>query len=396
MILAPFLLAAAALVMCYILIGYPLLLALCVHRSAPPARKDPGFRTTVSLILAVRNGEEFIRGKLESITALKYPRDLLEILIVSDGSTDATEQIVESFADPRVRLLRTAHSGKPAALNLALRHASGEILFFTDVRQTLDPDALSHLVSNFADPSIGAATGELHYLDVSSAGEEADIEMYWRYELWARRRHSQIDSTFTPTGCLYALRRSLADFLPPDALADDAVMAFRAFLRGYRVVVDPEAIVFDYAGVKGGEFRRKLRTLGGLLQVHVRMPAYFSHANRMRFHFFSHKSARLVLPWAILLAWVATLALPPSPFRSFLLGDEILFVVVAVLDTFIPKTFFLKRLSSPARSFLAMNAAALLSPVVFLVPHRVLWRPTQVKTKHADGRAVEDSTRQSL
>jgi hypothetical protein len=113
----------------------------------------------------------------------------------------------------------------------------------------------------------------------------------------------------------------------------------------------------------------------------------------MRFHFFSHKSARLVLPWAILLAWVATLALPPSPFRSFLLVDEILFVVVAVLDTFIPKTLFLKRLSSPARSFLAMNAAALLSPVVFLVPHRVLWRPTQVKTKHPDGRAVEDSTK---
>src|ERR1039457_244284 len=101
MILAPFLLAAAALVMCYILIGYPLLLALCVHRSAPPVRKDPGFRTTVSLILAVRNGEEFIRGNLESITALKYPRDLLEILIVSDGSTDATEQIVEAVAGPQ-------------------------------------------------------------------------------------------------------------------------------------------------------------------------------------------------------------------------------------------------------------------------------------------------------
>ena len=395
MILAPVLLVSATLGILYILVGYPLLLAFCFRRSAPPVRKNPEFRATVSILLAVHNGEEFIRRKLESIAALRYPRDLIEILIVSDGSTDATEQIVESFADSRVRLLRKARGGKPAALNLALQHASGDILFMTDVRQTIDPDALAHLVSNFADPSIGAVTGELHYLNAASAGEEADIEVYWRYELWARRRHSDIDSTFTPTGCLYAMRRTLAESLPPDTLTDDAVMAFRAILRGYRVIVDPKAVVFDYAGVKGGEFRRKLRTLGGLLQMHVRMPGYFSRANRMRFHFFSHKSARLVLPWALLLAWAATVALPGSLFRSFLLIDEALFVVLAALDQFVPKTSALKRISSPARSFLAMNAAALLAPAVFFVPHGVLWRPTQVETKRSDGRAVDDSTGQS-
>jgi hypothetical protein len=103
----------------------------------------------------------------------------------------------------------------------------------------------------------------------------------------------------------------------------------------------------------------------------------------MRFHFFSHKSARLALPWSILLALAATLALPPSPFRSFLTVAELLFLAVAALDRFVPERLFLKRLSSPVRSFVVMNVAALLSPVVFLVPHGVLWRPTQIKAKHS-------------
>jgi cellulose synthase/poly-beta-1,6-N-acetylglucosamine synthase-like glycosyltransferase len=117
------------------------------------------FRTTVSVLLAVHNGEQFLRRKLESLLALDYPQDLLEILVISDGATDATMSIAEEFADRRVRLLRKSRGGKAAALNLGLKHASGDILFFTDVRQPLDPAALRHLVANFADPSVGVVSG---------------------------------------------------------------------------------------------------------------------------------------------------------------------------------------------------------------------------------------------
>ena len=379
---AAILLAVATLVAAYIMIGYPLLLSVYNRRAAPPIRKDMSFRPTVTVIVAVYNGEQFIRQKLESLLALRYPRELVQILVVSDGATDGTDSIVESFANRGVQLIRVPRAGKPAALNAALRQATGEILFFTDVRQALDPDALSHLTANFADPSVGAVTGELQMLDPARAGQQADIELYWRYELWARRRHSQIDSLFNTTGCIYALRRSLAAPIAPDTLTDDAVIPLRAFFRGYRVIFDEQAVAYDYPTVEGGEFRRRLRTLAGLWQVHIRLPQLFTRANRMRFHFLSHKSARLALPWAILLIWAATLALPSSPFRSFLLVDELLFVAVALIDRYIPKWFPLKRISSPARTFLAMNIAALLALAVFFVPPETLWRPTRVKVKH--------------
>jgi cellulose synthase/poly-beta-1,6-N-acetylglucosamine synthase-like glycosyltransferase len=379
--LAAVLLAIASAMVFYIIAGYPILLAFFTRRAAPQVQKDTGFRTTVSVLMAVRNGEEFIREKLECLVGLDYPAHLREIVVVSDGSTDATEAIAGSFAERGVRLIRVTRAGKAAAINEALRHASGEILFFTDVRQKLAPDALSHLVANFADPTIGAVTGELRILNPDSTGEEADMELYWRYELLVRRRHSQIDSTFSATGCIYAIRRSLSAPIPPDTLSDDVVIPLRAFFRGYRVIFDPEAIAFDHPTSEGGEFRRKLRTLAGLWQVHLRLPELFTRANRMRLDFLSHRFARLVLPWAVLLVCAATMALPASPVRRFLLIDELALVALAALDYLVPKGFFLKRVSSPARTFLAMNLASLLAIGVFVVPPETLWRPTRVKVR---------------
>jgi cellulose synthase/poly-beta-1,6-N-acetylglucosamine synthase-like glycosyltransferase len=374
-------LAVGAAIVLYTIAGYPVFLALWKRRAAPPVRKDLRFRTTVSTVLAVHDGEQFIRAKLESLLALRYPAGLLDILVVSDGSRDGTDGIVESFAGRGVRLLRVPRGGKAAALNAGLEHSSGEILFLTDVRQPLDPDTLSHLVANFADPSVGVVTGELRFVGPESIGEQADMELYWRYELWVRRRHSEIDSMFGATGCICAMRRSLADPLPPDTLTDDAVMPLRAFFRGYRVIFDPEAIAFDYPTAEGMEFRRRLRTLAGLWQVCIRMPELFTGANRMRLHFLSHKFSRLVLPWAVLLVCSATLALDASPFRSFLWIAEALLVAIALVDVLVPRKFPLKRITSPARTFMFMNAAALLSIMVFFVQPATLWRTTCVKVR---------------
>jgi len=378
--LAVILLATASAVVFYFLIGYPILLAIS-RRAAPPVRKDPAFRPTISVMVAVHNGEEFLQRKIESLLALDYPAHLREILLISDGSTDATEPIAASFADRGVRLLCVPRGGKAAALNAGLAQASGEILFFTDVRQLLDARALSHLAANFADPSVGAVTGELRLLNPASAGEQADMELYWRFEIWARGRHSRIDSIFSTTGCIYALRRSLASPLPADTIADDGTFSLRAFFRGYRVVFDPEALAFDYPAAEGVEFRRRLRTLAGLWQLFVRLPQLFTSANRMRLHFLSYKFGRLVLPWAILLILGSTLALTDFRWRNFLLIDELMLVVLAALDRFVPRAFPLKRISSPARTFVAMNAAALLAMLVFIVPAETLWRPTRMQAR---------------
>jgi cellulose synthase/poly-beta-1,6-N-acetylglucosamine synthase-like glycosyltransferase len=375
------LLAVATAIVFYFLIGYPILLAIS-RRAAPPVRKDPAFQPSFSILVAVHNGEEFLARKIESLLALEYPAELREILIVSDGSTDATDAIANAFANHGVRLLRVPRGGKAAALNAGLAQASGDILFFTDVRQMLDAHALGHLAANFADPTVGAVTGELRLLNPARAGEQADLELYWRFEIWARSHHSRIDSIFSTTGCIYALRRSLASPLPPDTIADDGTFSLRAFFLGYRVIFDPAALAFDYPAAEGGEFRRRLRTLAGLWQLFVRLPQLFSSADRMRFHFLSYKFGRLVLPWAILLIWGSTMALADSGWRNFLLVDEATLVALAVFDRLVPRRFFLKRITSPARTFIAMNLAALLAVLVFFVPAETLWRPTRMQVRH--------------
>src|SRR6516162_7891780 len=234
----------------FILVGYPLLLKSW-RKFGPAIQKDLSFQTTVSVLLAVYNGEAFIARKLDNLLSLDYPSHLLDVVVVSDGSTDGTDRIVQSYADRNVRLVRVPHAGKAAALNAAMQAATGELLLFVDVRQTFDAQALQHLVANFADANVGGVTGELRFVHSDQVGEAADIDVYWRYEIWARQRHSLIDSIFSTTGCIYALRRSLAQPIAPDTLVDDAVIPLCAFFAGYRVVIDTNAVAFDYGVIKG-------------------------------------------------------------------------------------------------------------------------------------------------
>jgi cellulose synthase/poly-beta-1,6-N-acetylglucosamine synthase-like glycosyltransferase len=370
------LLAGGALAAFYILFGYPILLRVIRFRQGPPVKKDLQYETTVTMILAVYNGAAQIRAKLDTLLALDYPKQLVQILVVSDGSTDGTDAIVESY--PNLELIVAPHLGKSNAVNMALHRATGELLFFTDVRQPLDPMALRHLVANFADPTVGAVTGEMRLLKGES-GEQADMDLYWRYEIWARTRQSAIDSIFNTTGCIYAMRRNLAVPLRIDTLSDDAALPLGAFFAGYRVIFDAAAIAVDYPAVAGTEFRRRFRNLAGLWQTFARFPQLFTSKNRMRFHFLSHKFGRLVLPWAILAMIAGTLLLPEPAVKWILLALEAMLFLLAFADRFFPKGFPLKRLSSPVRTFLAMNAASLLGVVVFLIEPTRLWRPTRVK-----------------
>src|SRR6185436_6725197 len=175
----------------------------------------------------------------ESILSLDYPRDLLEVLVISDGSTDASDSIAGEFVSSGVRLLRVPRGGKAAALNAGIAQARGEILFFTDVRQTLAPDSLRHLVASLADPTVGSVTGEL-YIVTGDRQEEADMGLYWRYEVWARKQMTRIDSIFGATGCIYAMRRELVEPIPADTLTDDAAFPLSTFFRGYRMILDSE------------------------------------------------------------------------------------------------------------------------------------------------------------
>ena len=355
----------------YTLAGYPLLLALLARRSRP-VRRGAGLKT-VSIILPVRNGERWIGAKLHSILNLDYPQEWLEILVVSDGSTDRTDEIVRAFPPHAgLRFFSIPAGGKARALNAGLAQATGEILFFTDVRQALDPAALRRLVECFSDPEVGVASGELVILD-GTTHEETSTGLYWRYEKWIRKHLSAVDSVPGATGCIYAMRRALAPPLPAGTINDDMYLPLAAFFRGYRVILDERARAYDQPTALDVEFRRKVRTLGGVYQIVRYFPALLGPSNRMWLHFVSHKLARLLLPYPLLAMAVSAWWLPGWIRPAALLAQAV-FYALALADLAVPDGFPLKRLSSPARAFVVLMAASLAAIVVFFVPGHRLWK----------------------
>jgi cellulose synthase/poly-beta-1,6-N-acetylglucosamine synthase-like glycosyltransferase len=276
----------------------------------------------------------------------------------------------------KLELLDLPRRGKAAALNAALSIATGEILFFTDVRQHLDPQSLPNLVACFADPQVGVASGELVIRDGAGL-EEATVGLYWKYEKWIRKQLSRVDSVLGATGCIYAMRRDLASPLPADTLNDDMFLPLAAFFRGYRVILDDSALAFDYPTPLASEFRRKVRTLAGVYQIIRLYPALLGPRNRMWVHFFSHKLARLLMPWALIAAAASSIALP-HPFRTWAIAAQSVAYGLALLDTYLTEGFPLKRLTSPVRTFAVLMLASLCAVAILFVPPRLLWRETRV------------------
>src|SRR5450432_211328 len=361
----------------YTLAGYPLLLGLLARwRPQRGIRKAP-LETTVSIVLPVSNGERWIGAKLESILALNYPPELVEVLVVSDGSIDATESIVEQYARrTNIHLLRVPRRGKSAAINDALDRAQGEILFFTDVRQQLDRESLRNLVACFADPTVGVASGEL-VIRQGEGIEEASVGLYWKYEKWIRKQLSSLDSVLGATGCIYAMRRHLATRLPEGTLVDDMYLPLAAFFRGYRVILEASAVAYDYPTRLSSEFRRKVRTLAGNFQVIGQYPALLGPSNRMWIHFVSHKLARLLMPYALIAAAAASFGLPGS-WSRLALAAQALFYLSALADYWLPRGSLLKRITSPVRTFTVLMAASLCAVSILFVPGRLLWKETRV------------------
>jgi cellulose synthase/poly-beta-1,6-N-acetylglucosamine synthase-like glycosyltransferase len=371
-----FWISAAAIA--YILVGWPLLVFVWSRFFPNPIRKEFTPRT-VTVILAVHDGERYVSGKLESLLALDYPRDLLDVIVVSDGSTDATDSIVENvqLRDSRIQLVRVPNGGKCPAINAGLARATGEILFLTDVRQTLDSAALRYLVACFADPRVGVASGGLRIRSTDSKGEQA-VGLYWRFEIWIRDRLSDIDSIFGATGAIYAMRRELAVPLPAKALLDDMFLPLAAFFKGYRLVVERKAIAWDVPTNLDEEFKRKVRTLGGNYQLMSYYPQLLGPRNRMWLHYMSYKFGRLVLPY-FLLMFIAACVLTPGWIPRLCLAGVIVVGLLALVDQWMPQGFVLKRLSATAKTFVSMMAASALAVKIFFVDPRSLWVVTRPK-----------------
>ena len=359
----------------YVLLLYPVFLHWAA-RKPRPVRKAPTI-LLVSVIIPVRNGAPWLAAKLESVLAQDYPSHQIEILVLSDGSTDGTDEIAEGFSSRGVRVERLSRGGKAAALTHAFTKVKGELLLLTDVRQRLAPDCLRHLADCFADPEVGVASGDLVILKGESA-EETSTGLYWRYETWIRKNLSRVDSLLGATGPIYAIRRELAVAIPPLTILDDVYLPMQALLCGYRLVLETNAKAYDFPTLLSSEFRRKVRTQAGIYQLLWLCPRLFLPTNRMWFHFLSLKLGRLWLPFFLLAIAIGSLGLPPALRWSALLAQAI-FYCFGVLDALLPNSNPLTRFTTPCRTFLTLVSAALVAVSVFFVDPASLWKETQVR-----------------
>jgi cellulose synthase/poly-beta-1,6-N-acetylglucosamine synthase-like glycosyltransferase len=278
----------------YTYAGYPALmvgLSKLRRRRVAAAPIEPA----VSIVMAAHDEAARIADKLDNLLAVDYPPDKLQIVVVSDGSTDGTDEIVAGYASRGVDLLRVdPAAGKPTALNRGLERATGEIIVFCDARQRIDDQAIRALVAPFADDQIGAVSGELFIEGDAGPG------VYWKYEKLIRAAEGRFDSVVGATGALYAIRRSLWRQLPADTLLDDVYTPMQIALQGFRVLFEPNAKAYDREASLAGEFARKARTLAGNYQLIRQMPRLLDpRRNRLFGQFVSHKMLRLVCPFAL-------------------------------------------------------------------------------------------------
>ena len=272
----------------------------------------------VSIVIAARNEAARLPARIENLLASDYPRHLCQIIVVSDGSTDDTAEALTAYRDV-LQLIEIPCSGKATALNTAVAHAYHPILVFADARQRFAPDAIRRLVSHFADSRIGAVSGELvldcedaSLAQASNGSTIADgVGTYWKYEKWLRRREATVGSTLGVTGAIYAMRRWLWQPLPPDTLLDDVLGPMRVVLRGYRVTFDAHARAFDDAAKDAAsELRRKVRTLAGNFQLLAHEPRLMVPlVNPVWIQFVSHKLGRLLVPYALVAIYISSAVL---------------------------------------------------------------------------------------
>src|SRR5436309_5616169 len=304
----------AFLLLAYTWVGYPVLLWVLRQFFARKIARAPQQNAPkISIIIAVRNEEDNIAARLIDCTNLEYPADRLEIVIVSDNSTDKIEEIVKEFAerDSRIRLLvASGQSGKSAAPNLGMEHARGDILFFTDADTRTRPDTLAVLMENFADPNVGLVTANVYLGQPGNAVAEGQ-GMYWRFELFLRKLESELGILVTGSGQLLLMRKELYRPLQP-VYGDDCVLPLDVRLQGHRVVQDARVVVYDIMpnSIKG-ELRARIRMTarnwtGTLSRAAILNPFRFPLTS---WSLISHKLLRWLTPFFLAVLLVANVAL---------------------------------------------------------------------------------------
>lgn len=306
---------------------YPVLIMLLARKrpdidTVPPSQDTP---PTATLVIAAYNEERVIEAKIKNSLALNYPKDRLHILIVTDGSSDGTPDIVRRYADQGVRLLHDApRRGKTAALNRAVAATTTDIVVFSDANNMFNENALRELVKHFADPRVGGVCGIKQIYSAPDRESSLGDSLYWRYESAIKQAESRFDSITNADGEIFAIRRSLYESIDESVINDDAEITFSLVRKGYRVLYERAAASFEHASIRiEDDFYVKVRMVSGGFQIVVRH-WWFLFPPRQWFAlaFVSHK----------LLRWLAPELMIVIALTSLRLIDETRFLAVVILQ----------------------------------------------------------------
>jgi cellulose synthase/poly-beta-1,6-N-acetylglucosamine synthase-like glycosyltransferase len=320
----------SAFLVVYPYLVFPSLLVLMRRVMARPPRKAP-IEPTVSMLVAAYNEEDVIAAKIENALAIDYPPDRMETVVASDGSTDATNAIAARYDDgKRIRLAAfPVNRGKLATMNDVIRQLTGEIVVFSDASSMITPESIRVLVSNFADPAVGAVSGAYVVRNPGQSALGKQEDFYWRFETSLKTAEAEVSSTLGAHGSLYAIRRELYPFPEPGVINDDFVIPMRIVARGYRAVYEPDAIAVEEAHEMEG-FRRRVRIASGNVQQLGELPRLLMPPRGMPLFFFlSHKVARLLVPPAMIACFIANLFLLGTPLYNVLFAGQVAFYALA-------------------------------------------------------------------
>lgn len=363
--------SAAALFYTYI--GYPLLVYI-VSRFFPKKIKSSGFEPAVSVIIAAYNEERDIRAKLENTLEIDYPKDKLEIIVASDYSNDATEDIVREFGAQGIKLYRQAERrGKTAAQNMAVEKAAGEIILFSDATTMYEKNVLRAMLPNFADESVGCVAGKLIYVDDSGSGVGKGARNYWSYETFIKESESRACSLIGASGCLYSIRKSAYQPMYPEACSD-FLIATVMYRQGLRTIYEPTAVCTEETNRQTEkEMRMRVRVIS---QTFTDLWRNREMLNPLKSGFYaveliSHKILRYAVPLFLLLLFIASAILAfHHIFFAAVSALQILFYGMAFLGWILEKSDLNIGILALPLYFVLANTASLVGFYKFLKGER--------------------------
>ena len=372
-----FWLSAGALLYTYV--GYPLLIAF-VSTLRPRRVKRGNYAPSVTMIITAYNEEGALAAKLENTLVLEYRRELLEVIVASDCSTDRTDEIARAFASKGVLLHRqTQRLGKTAAQNAAVTKAHGDIILFSDATSLYAPDALRKILPNFADESVGCVGGRLIYVDPGDTHVGRGAKSYWNYETFLKRHESRACSLIGVSGCLYAVRRTAYVPLYHEACSD-FIIATKMIEQGLRTIYEPGAVCTEETNQQhDNELRMRVRiiaqTFTDLWRHRVMLNPFRSGLYGIQL--LSHKVMRYLVPVFLIALFAASASLSSVSisYRIFFVAQSIGYVCGA-MSWLLENLGVRSRILALPHYFVLANVASLIAMVKFLRGERYArWEP---------------------